>query len=79
MLRALLPNHGKGYKLILKPLAQGQTMTAMIGYITKDQGKPHYKILVHNISAQVLIILIDNGNLILIFIPLGANQWKKRA
>lgn len=49
----MLPNGGRGYKMQLKPLATGQTLTAMIGYITKDQGKPHYKILAHNITAQV--------------------------
>ena len=57
MIRKLLPDKGKGYKLTLKPLQGGQTLNAMIGYITKDQGKAHYKILVHNITAQVTIFL----------------------
>lgn len=53
MVRKLLPDKGKGYKMQLKPLVGGQNLNAMIGYITKDQGKSHYQILVHNISAQV--------------------------
>jgi len=53
MIRDLLPGKGRGYKLQVKPLAKGQSLIAMVGYITKDQGKAHYKILAHNITAQV--------------------------
>mmetsp|Transcript_12969 Transcript_12969/g.17672 ORF Transcript_12969/g.17672 Transcript_12969/m.17672 type:complete len:132 (-) Transcript_12969:590-985(-) len=54
MIRDLLPGKGRGYKLQVKPLAKGQSLIAMVGYITKDQGKAHYKILAHNITAQEL-------------------------
>jgi hypothetical protein len=64
MVRKLLPDKGKGYKMQLKPLQGAQTLTAMIGYITKDQGKAHYKILVHNISAQVFNNLFLKGVLV---------------
>jgi len=53
MIKNLLPSKGRGYKLQVKPLAKGQSLVAMVGYITKDQGKTHYKILAHNITAQV--------------------------
>jgi len=53
MIKNLLPSKGRGYKLQVKPLAKGQSLVAMVGYITKDQGKTHYKILAHNITVQV--------------------------
>jgi hypothetical protein len=54
ILKALLPPlERKQYKLQIKVLARAQTFLAMIGYITKDYQKAHYRILVHNISAQV--------------------------
>ena len=53
-IKTFLPNKGIGYKLNVKPLAAGQTMLAMIGYITKDQGLAHYTIITHNVTAQVV-------------------------
>ena len=38
MIKALIKPPLKGYKVHLKPLSSNQTVTAMIGYITKDQG-----------------------------------------
>ena len=36
IIRALLgPRKGQGYKVNVKPLVDGQTFTAMIGYVTK--------------------------------------------
>jgi hypothetical protein len=52
-IRRLIPQNGKGHKIILKPLAKTQSLEAMIGYITKDQGQPHYQIKTFNISSQV--------------------------
>jgi hypothetical protein len=54
MIKEIIPSKGKGYKIQLKPLARGQSLITMIGYVTKDQGKAHYKILAHNITAQEL-------------------------
>jgi len=34
-------------------------MEAMIGYITKDQGQPHYQIKTFNISSQVFILIFN--------------------
>ncbi len=42
----------KGYKIMIKPLVGAQSMVAMIGYITKDQGRPHYQLRVHNVTVQ---------------------------
>lgn len=56
-IRKLIPQNAKGHKIILKPLAKTQSMEAMIGYITKDQGQPHYQIKTFNISSQVQYIL----------------------
>jgi hypothetical protein len=53
ILKKLLPPGG-GYRVLVKPLSTGQTIPAMIGYITKDQGEPHYQIRTHNITAQQL-------------------------
>lgn len=38
-IRKLMPQKGLGYKVTLKPCRQGQEFSAMLGYITKDQGK----------------------------------------
>ena len=38
ILKALLPANGKLYKVLLKPFTTNQTFSAMVGYITKDQG-----------------------------------------
>jgi hypothetical protein len=38
ILKALLPRNGKGHKIMVKHFKAAQTFSAMIGYITKDQG-----------------------------------------
>ena len=55
IIRALLPGGPKGYKIMVKPLAKAQTFPAMIGYITKDSGRPSFQIRTHNVSAQVIV------------------------
>lgn len=55
-IKKLLPQKGKGYKVNLKPLAGGQSFSAMIGYITKDVGQAHYQIRSHNITPEVKFI-----------------------
>ena len=55
-IRSLLPEQGKGFKVQCKPFTLGQTWDAMLGYITKDQGRPSYEIRVHNITPAVMII-----------------------
>lgn len=39
LIKALIKPPLTGYKVHLKPLSPNQTLTAMIGYITKDQGE----------------------------------------
>jgi len=56
--RSLLPLGGKGYKIQCKPFSPGQTWEAMIGYITKDQGRQSYQIRTHNITPSVIYISI---------------------
>lgn len=54
ILKKLLPDAGKGYKVNLKKFGTNQTFIGMIGYITKDQG-----ILLHNFMLHcVRLILI---------------------
>lgn len=50
----MIPFNGKGHKVIIKPLAKGQQFVGMIGYVTKDFRKPHYKVFSKGISAQDL-------------------------
>ncbi len=38
LLKAVLPANGKEYKVLVKPFGPNQVFSAMIGYITKDQG-----------------------------------------
>lgn len=37
---------------MVKPFRRGQTFQAMIGYVTKDTGQPHYQIRLHNVTAE---------------------------
>jgi hypothetical protein len=39
MIKFVLPEKGKLYKVLVKPFATNQVFSAMVGYITKDQGK----------------------------------------
>ena len=62
-IRSLLPLQGKGYKVQCKPFSVGQTWEAMIGYITKDQGRPSYEIRTHNITPAVGYVLYSSINI----------------
>lgn len=53
MIRNCLPLGGKSHKIQIKPLQPGQTFLSMIGYCTKDQGRPHYQFRSFNVSPQV--------------------------
>ena len=37
----------------MKPFAGAQTFSSMVGYCTKDNGRSHYKLLLHNVAPQV--------------------------
>ena len=52
-IKQVLPMRGRGFKIQIKPFAVGQTFSSMIGYCTKDQGKGHYQVRVHNVSPSV--------------------------
>ena len=54
IIKSLLPLNGKGFRLVFKLFSTGQTLSAMIGYITKDSGKEHYQIRLHKISPEDL-------------------------
>jgi hypothetical protein len=43
-----------GAKLTFKPLGEGQTFLHMLGYVQKDAGSAHYRIVSHNVSAVEL-------------------------
>jgi len=53
-IKKMIPFNGKGHKVTIKPLAKGQQFVGMIGYVTKDYRKPHYKVFSKGISAQDL-------------------------
>lgn len=43
-------NPSDASKLTFKPLADGQTFVHMLGYVQKDLGMPHYKIVKHDVT-----------------------------
>ena len=52
-----------GYKIMIKPFAKAQTVSAMLGYVTKDEGLAHYQIRLHNFTRKVnhkIVLLIFN-------------------
>eukprot|EP01031_Cornospumella_fuschlensis_P027563 gene27563-33289_t len=53
-IKNLLPNKGKGLKVMLKVLRGDQTFIGMIGYVTKDVGQPHYQLRTHGITVAEL-------------------------
>lgn len=55
IIKQVLPLRGKGFKIQIKPFSVGQTFSSMIGYCTKDQGKGHYQVRVHNVSPAVIL------------------------
>lgn len=44
----------KKYKVLLKTLNGAQTFLGMIGYVTKDFGRAHYRLVSHNIDPTLL-------------------------
>lgn len=40
------------YRVAIKAFARGQSKMGMLGYILKDEGRPHYEIVSHNVSAR---------------------------
>ena len=57
-IKQVLPMRGRGFKIQIKPFSVGQTFSSMIGYCTKDQGRGHYQVRVHNVSPSVIIHII---------------------
>ena len=53
-IKSFLIDNGKGYRVVCKPLARGQSFTLMCGYITKDEGRPWYQCRIHNIPRKDL-------------------------
>ena len=53
LLKQQLPGNGTGYRIVFKLLAKNQTFGAMIGYVTKDSGRPHYQYRQSNVTPQV--------------------------
>ncbi len=54
LIKGLIQPPSTGYRIVIKPFAVNQTVQAMIGYITKDQGQPHYQLRTHHISPSEL-------------------------
>ena len=53
--RAFIPiNPSDQGKLTFKPFAEGQTFVHMLGCVQKDLGKPHYKLVSHNVDPAEL-------------------------
>ncbi len=63
---------------MIKPLGIGQAFMSMVGYVTKDQGKEHYQIRLHNVNAEVYFFLLVFISY-LIIIQLGLNVWQTPA
>lgn len=45
-------NDGSGCKVEIKAFAPGQQWSLMLGYITKDEGKPHYRMVSLNVTRE---------------------------
>ena len=43
-----------GHKVSVKPFSKTQTFVAMIGYVLKDEGKPHFQIKTHNVDTNTI-------------------------
>ncbi len=46
IIKRILPDDGKKYKVNLKPFGAGQSFSAMVGYITKDQGNSNLNLYI---------------------------------
>lgn len=55
-IKSYLPSNGAGYRVLIKPFKGAQTFSSMLGYCTKDNGKSHYAILLHNVDPMVTYI-----------------------
>jgi hypothetical protein len=51
-IKGILPQKGKQYKVLLKPLQGGQNFIAMIGYVTKDSGERSELYLIDNLLIR---------------------------
>ena len=47
-------NDGSGCQVAIKAFAPGQTWSAMLGYCTKDEGKPHYRMVRLNVTDDAI-------------------------
>ena len=54
-IKITLPGNGIGYRVLVKPFGPSQTFSSMIGYCTKDNGRSHYRLLLHNIDPNVSV------------------------
>ncbi|KAF6258163.1 hypothetical protein COO60DRAFT_1519895, partial [Scenedesmus sp. NREL 46B-D3] len=43
-----------GAKLTFKPFAAGQTISHMLGYLQKDEGQEHYRLVTYNVTVAEL-------------------------
>ena len=41
---------GSGCSVFIKSFAPGQSWQSMLGYVNKDEGKPHYRRVTHNVT-----------------------------
>ena len=53
-IKNLFPEKGKGYRVAVKAFGRGQDIIGMLGYVLKDEGRPHYKLASFNISEREL-------------------------
>lgn len=54
LLKTLLPAQGKQYRVLVKAFMKNQNFSAMVGYITKDQGN----IMNHDYITCILLIIL---------------------
>lgn len=59
LLKEQLPENGVGYRIVFKKCKEHQTFEAMIGYVTKDSGRPHYQYRQLGLTPQVCSIFSD--------------------
>ena len=53
-IKSRLPGNGVGYRVMVKPFSGAQNFSSMVGYCTKDTGRSHFKLLLHNVEPQVI-------------------------
>ena len=52
-IKGCLPGSGVGYRVVVKPFVGAQDFSSMVGYCTKDTGRSHFKLLLHNVEPGV--------------------------